>query len=58
MSFTGVDDLLGVWRLESAGEVFDDGEGRDEFGRNPEASQRHRRRADARPRSAGPPDVP
>ena len=25
MSFTGVDDLLGAWRLESAVEVFDDG---------------------------------
>ena len=35
MSFTGVDDLLGAWRLESAVEVFDDGERRDEFGPNP-----------------------
>jgi hypothetical protein len=26
MSFTGADDLLGAWRLESAVEVFDDGE--------------------------------
>jgi Lipocalin-like domain len=36
MSFAGVDDLLGAWRLESAVEVFDDGERRDEFGPNPE----------------------
>jgi len=36
MSFTGIDDLLGAWRLESAVEVFDDGERRDEFGPNPE----------------------
>ena len=36
MSFTGIDDLLGAWRLESAVEVFDDGERRDEFGSNPE----------------------
>jgi len=36
MSFTGVDDLLGAWRLESAVEVFDDGERRDEFGPNPD----------------------
>ncbi len=36
MSFTRVDDLLGAWRLESAVEVFDDGERRDEFGPNPE----------------------
>ena len=35
MSFTRVDDLLGAWRLESAVEVFDDGERRDEFGPNP-----------------------
>jgi hypothetical protein len=35
MSFTSVDDLLGAWRLESAVEVFDDGERRDEFGPNP-----------------------
>lgn len=33
MSFTRVDDLLGAWRLESAVEVFDDGERRgDEVG--------------------------
>ena len=31
-----IDDLLGGWRLESAVEVFDDGERRDEFGPNPE----------------------
>jgi hypothetical protein len=36
MSFTSVDDLLGAWRLESAVEVFDDGERRDEFGPNPD----------------------
>jgi hypothetical protein len=36
MSFSRVDDLLGAWRLESAVEVFDDGERRDEFGPNPE----------------------
>jgi Lipocalin-like domain len=36
MSFTRVDDLLGAWRLESAVEVFNDGERRDEFGPNPE----------------------
>jgi hypothetical protein len=36
MSFTGVDDLLGAWRLESAVEVFDDGERRDEFGPRPD----------------------
>ena len=36
MSFTRADDLLGAWRLESAVEVFDDGERRDEFGPNPE----------------------
>ena len=36
MSFTRLDDLLGSWRLESAVEVFDDGERRDEFGPNPE----------------------
>ena len=36
MSFTRVDDLLGAWRLESAVEVFDDGERRDEFGPNRE----------------------
>src|SRR4029079_5995911 len=36
MSFTRVDALLGAWRLESAVEVFDDGERRDEFGPNPE----------------------
>jgi len=35
MSLTGVDDLLGAWRLDSAVEVFDDGERRDEFGPNP-----------------------
>jgi hypothetical protein len=35
MSFTGIDDLLGAWRLESAVEVFDDGERSDEFGPNP-----------------------
>jgi Lipocalin-like domain len=35
MSFTRLDDLLGAWRLESAVEVFDDGERRDEFGPNP-----------------------
>jgi hypothetical protein len=35
MSFTRVDDLLGAWRLESAVEVFDDDERRDEFGPNP-----------------------
>ena len=35
MSFTWADDLLGAWRLESAVEVFDDGERRDEFGPNP-----------------------
>jgi hypothetical protein len=29
-------DLLGAWRLESAVEVFDDGERRDEFGPSPE----------------------
>jgi hypothetical protein len=36
MSFTSVDDLLGAWRLQSAVEVFDDGERRDEFGPNPD----------------------
>lgn len=36
MSFTRADDLLGAWRLDSAVEVFDDGERRDEFGPNPE----------------------
>jgi hypothetical protein len=36
MSFTRADDLLGAWRLESAVEVFDDGERRDEFGPSPE----------------------
>jgi hypothetical protein len=36
MTFTGVDDLLGAWRLHSAVEVFDDGERRDEFGPNPD----------------------
>ena len=36
MSFTRIDDLFGAWRLESAVEVFDDGERRDEFGPNPE----------------------
>ena len=36
MSFTRADDLLGAWRLDSAIEVFDDGERRDEFGPNPE----------------------
>ena len=36
MSLTRVDDLLGAWRLESAVEVFDDGERRDEFGPNPQ----------------------
>ena len=36
MSFTRADDLLGAWRLESAVEVFDDGECRDEFGPSPE----------------------
>jgi lipocalin-like protein len=36
MSFTGVGGLLGAWRLESAVEVFDDGERRDEFGPDPE----------------------
>jgi Lipocalin-like domain len=35
MSFTSVDDLLGAWRLESAVEVFDDGQRCDEFGPNP-----------------------
>jgi hypothetical protein len=35
MSFTRVEDLLGAWRLESAVEVFDDGERRNEFGPNP-----------------------
>jgi hypothetical protein len=35
MTFTRVDDLLGAWRLQSAVEVFDDGERRDEFGPNP-----------------------
>jgi len=35
MSFTRVDDLLGTWRLQSAVEVFDDGERRDEFGPKP-----------------------
>ena len=35
MSFTRVDDLLGAWRLESAVQVFDNGERRDEFA-NPE----------------------
>ena len=39
MSFTRVDDLLGAWRLESAVEVFDDGERRDEFGPNTAAAQ-------------------
>jgi hypothetical protein len=46
MSFTGADDLLGAWRLESAVEVFDDGERRDEFRPNPEGyllqPRRHR----------------
>jgi hypothetical protein len=32
MSFTRAGDLLGAWRLDSAVEVFDDGERRDEFG--------------------------
>jgi hypothetical protein len=36
MTFTRADDLLGAWRLESAVEVFDDGERRDEFGPNPD----------------------
>ena len=36
MRFTGADDLLGAWRLESAVEVFDDGERRNEFGPSPE----------------------
>jgi hypothetical protein len=36
MSFTRVDDLLGAWRLQSAVEVFDDGERRDELGPSPE----------------------
>jgi Lipocalin-like domain len=36
VSFTRVEDLLGAWRLESAVEVFDDGERRDEFGLSPE----------------------
>jgi lipocalin-like protein len=36
MSFTRAGDLLGAWRLESAVEVFDDGERRDEFGPSPE----------------------
>ena len=35
MSFTRADDLLGAWRLESAVEVFDDGERRDEFRTQP-----------------------
>ena len=37
MSFTRVDDLLGAWRLESAVEVFDDDDRRDEFGPTPRA---------------------
>jgi hypothetical protein len=32
LSFTRADDLLGAWRLDSAVEVFDDGQRRDEFG--------------------------
>jgi Lipocalin-like domain len=36
VSFTRVDDLLGAWRLESAVEVFDGGERRDEFGPDPD----------------------
>jgi hypothetical protein len=36
MSFTRADDLHGAWRLDSAVEVFDDGERRDEFGPSPE----------------------
>jgi hypothetical protein len=36
MSFTRAGDLLGAWRLESAVEVFEDGERRDEFGPSPE----------------------
>jgi Lipocalin-like domain len=36
MSLTRVDDLLGAWRLDSAVEVFDDGERRDEFGPSPD----------------------
>lgn len=36
MSFTRADYLLGAWRLDSAVEVFDDGERRDEFGPSPE----------------------
>jgi hypothetical protein len=39
MSFTRADDLLGTWRLQSAIEVFDDGERRDEFGPNPEGER-------------------
>ena len=36
MSLSRADDLFGAWRLESAVEVFDDGERRDEFGLSPE----------------------
>jgi Lipocalin-like domain len=35
VSFTRVEDIVGAWRLESAVEVFGDGERRDEFGPNP-----------------------
>jgi hypothetical protein len=36
MSLSRADDLFGARRLESAVEVFDDGERRDEFGLSPE----------------------
>jgi hypothetical protein len=36
MSFTRAGDLPGAWRLDSAAEVFDDGERRGEFGPGPE----------------------
>ena len=52
MSFTRADDLLGAWRLDSAVEVFDDGERRDEFGPNPDGyicyNPRRRRVGDTR----------
>jgi hypothetical protein len=36
MRLTSVDQLLGAWRLQSAVEIFDDGERHDEFGPNPD----------------------
>lgn len=35
MSLSRTNGLLGTWPLESAAEVFDDGERGDEFGPNP-----------------------